>query len=238
MESKMTQSDQSIEAVLFDLDNTLIDRTLAFRRLFEHWYDTLTAPARPDDRQAFVTRMAVYGNEFVAVSEIYEDMLDVWPGSFPSLDSAVDTHFMKMPDMVGMDSRTQSMLKRFKEAGVPVGVVTNGGTVTQWGKLKKTGIADLVTACVVSEQFGIRKPDPRIFRHALERIGAAAESTLFVGDNPEDDILGAAGTGMGTAWISLGRSWEITSASPDHVLHAVWEVEDLVSVQTAPHTRD
>ena len=112
-------------------------------------------------------------------------------------------------------------------------MVTNGSTATQWGKLRKTGIADLVTACIVSEEFGIRKPDPRIFRHALGRIGATAESTLFIGDNPEDDILGAAGAGMYTAWISLGRSWEITSTSPDHVLANVWEVEELVSVQAA-----
>ena len=106
----MACSRRQIEAPLFDLDNTLIDRTLAFRRLFEHWYDTLTAAARPDDREAFVTRMAVYGNEYVAISEIYEDMLDAWPGSFPSLDIAVNAHFRKMPYVVGMDSRTESML--------------------------------------------------------------------------------------------------------------------------------
>ena len=83
---------------------------------------------------------------------------------------------------------------------------------------------------VVSEEFGAWKPDPAIFNHALELIGADAESTVFVGDNSEHDILGAIGVGMRTAWMSLGREWEIESARPDYVLNAVWEAEGLVSV--------
>lgn len=223
-------SDRPITAVLFDLDNTLIDRSEAFTRLFGHWYYTLPAPDRPPDREAFVSRMARYGIGYAPIPEIYEEMLEVWLGSFPNLDAAVEAHFSAMPDMVGLHPKAEAMLKRFRNEGTPVGVVSNGGTETQWGKLRKTGIADLVTACVVSEEFGAWKPDPAIFNHALRLIGAEAESTLFVGDNSEHDILGAIGVGMRTAWMRLGREWEIESAHPDFILNAVWEVEGLVSV--------
>ena len=221
---------QPITAVLFDLDNTLIDRYEAFARLFGHWYDTLPTPERPPDREEFVSRMARHGIGYAPLPDIYEEMLEVWMGSFPSLDAAVEAHFDMMPEVVGLHPKTEAMLKRFRNKGVPVGVVTNGGTETQWGKLRKTGIADLVMACVVSEEFGAWKPDPAIFNHALEMIGADAEYTLFVGDNSEHDILGAIGVGMRTAWMSLGREWDIGSARPDYVLNAVWEAEGLVSV--------
>ncbi len=223
-------TDQPIAAVLFDLDNTLIDRSDAFARLFGHWYDALPASRRPSDREEFVSRMARYGIGYAPIPEIYRDMLEVWLDSFPSLDAAVEAHFSAMPEMVGIDPRTEAMLKRFRAEGVPVGVVTNGGTQTQWGKLRKTGIANLVTACVVSEELGAWKPDPAIFNHALGLIGTDAISTLFVGDNSEHDILGAIGVGMRTAWMSLGRKWEIVSACPDYSLNAVWEVDELVSV--------
>ena len=223
-------TDQPITSVLFDLDNTLIDRSEAFRRLFRHWYDTLPTPDRPPDREEFVSRMARYGIGYAPIPEIYEEMLEVWLGRFSSLDAAVEAHFAMMPEVVGLHPDTETMLKWFRDEGVPVGVVTNGGTETQWGKMRKTGIADLVTACVVSEEFGAWKPDPAIFNHALHLIGADAESTLFVGDNSEHDILGAIGVGMQTAWMRLGREWEIESAHPDYVLNAVWEAEGLVSV--------
>ena len=174
--------------------------------------------------------MARYGIGYAPIPEIYEEMLEVWLGSFSSLDAAVEAHFAMMPEVVGLHPNTEAMLKRFRDEGIPVGVVTNGGTETQWGKLRKTGIADLVTACVVSQEFGAWKPDPAIFNHALHLIGADAESTLFVGDNSEHDILGAIGVGMRTAWMSLDREWEIESAYPDYILNAVWEAEGLVSV--------
>ncbi len=223
-------TDRPITSILFDLDNTLIDRSEAFERLFGHWYDTLPTPDRPPDREEFVSRMARYGIGYAPIPEIYEEMLEVWLGSFSSLDAAVEAHFAMMPAVVGLHPDTEAMLKWFRDEGVPVGVVTNGGTETQWGKLRKTGIADLVTACVVSQEFGAWKPDPAIFNHALHLIGAGAESTLFVGDNSEHDILGAIGVGMRTAWMRLGREWEIESARPDYVLNAVWEAEGLVSV--------
>lgn len=217
-----------IKSVLFDLDNTLIDRTEAFARLFEHWCRTLPTASRPANRVEFVTRMARRGNGYEPIPDIYQDMFDEWPGSFSSLDSAVEAHSEMMPRVVSLHPRIEAMLRRFRSYGVPVGVVTNGGSKTQWGKLRNTGIAALVTACVVSEEFGARKPDPAIFFHALELIGAEAESALFVGDNIEDDIVGACRVNMSTAWMCLGRTWEPAFPCPNYILNSVWEVESLV----------
>ena len=223
-------SDFPITAVLFDLDNTLIDRSEAFAKLFDHWYATLPSANRPADRQKFVERMASHAIGYAPIPDIYSDMLQIWLGSFSSLDAAVESHFRAMPDMVGLHPKTEAMLKRLRKAKVPMGVVTNGAEETQWSKLRNTGIADLVNGCVVSEQFGAWKPDPAIFNHALELIGAKAETTIFVGDNPAHDILGAIEVGMRTAWIRMGREWESESARPDYILNAVWETEPLVSI--------
>lgn len=219
---------QPIKSVLFDLDNTLIDRATAFGRLFEHWYHALPAKNRPQDKAEFVSRMARrgYGNE--PIPDIYQDMLYEWPGSFPSLAAATKAHFDMMPKVVSLHPRTEAMLTRFKSQGIPAGVVTNGGSETQWGKLRNTGIAALVTACVASEDFGGRKPDPAIFRHALELIGAQADSTLFVGDNAQEYILGASRMNMRTAWICLDRPWGRTLPPPDYILDAVWEAQGIV----------
>ena len=81
---------------------------------------------------------------------------------------------------------------------------------------------------MVSEEYGARKPDPAIFRYALKLLGKEAESTLFIGDNAEEDIVGAAVVNMQTAWIRLGREWETNFVFPDHIVDKVWEVEQIV----------
>ena len=218
-----------IRSVLFDLDNTLIDRSEAFVRLFTHWYRVLPKAGRPADKKGFASRMALRGNGYEPIADIYQDMLDEWPGCFASLEEAVEAHFNMIPCVVAIHATTEAMLKRFRTNGIPVGVVTNGDSETQRGKLRNTGVDSLVVGCVVSEEVGVRKPDPAIFHHALGLLNAEAGSTLFVGDNAEEDIVGAASLNMLTAWISLGREWELGSHFPDHAISEVWEVEQIVN---------
>ena len=129
-----------------------------------------------------------------------------------------------------LDARTETLLRDLRGAGFPIGVVTNGPTEGQWDKLRRTGVADLVDAAAVSQEFGVNKPDPSIFRHALAIIGAEPSETIFVGDNPVNDIGGANGAGMRTAWIRHGREWDIAAYHPTHTLDAVWEVREVLGV--------
>jgi putative hydrolase of the HAD superfamily len=63
---------------------------------------------------------------------------------------------------------------------------------------------------------------------ALELTGASATTTLFVGDNPEADILGAQGLGMFTAWVHRGREWPYADRRPEYLVGHVSEVGELV----------
>jgi HAD superfamily hydrolase (TIGR01549 family) len=70
--------------------------------------------------------------------------------------------------------------------------------------LAREGFAPYLDAVVISADLGRRKPIPAVFRRALEELGARAETTLFVGDDPADDIAGARAVGMRTAWVRPG----------------------------------
>jgi putative hydrolase of the HAD superfamily len=56
---------------------------------------------------------------------------------------------------------------------------------------------------LISEQEGIDKPDPRIFRRALERCGVSACESMFVGDHPEIDIQGAKSAKLVPVWKAM-----------------------------------
>ena len=66
---------------------------------------------------------------------------------------------------------------------------------------REYGLSELLSAVVDSRIVGVEKPDPAIFRIALERIGAEAGETVFVGDNLDRDIQPAKALGMKTVWI-------------------------------------
>lgn len=80
-------------------------------------------------------------------------------------------------------------------------LVTNGAPDVQREKLAPTALAARFEAIVISAELGIGKPDPRIFRAALEALGVAGADAVMVGDSLERDIGGARRAGIRSVWI-------------------------------------
>ena len=227
---RKTPRGRDIKAVLFDLDDTLIDRAGGFARMCRHWYRTLPAGGRPDSEQRFVARMAAWDRDGLPKHEIYGNLLRCWPGCFPSVEAAIDCHRTQLAPFTAFAPRTRALLARLRREGFATAVVTNGTAASQRSKVQHWGLPDLVDAIVVSEEIGAAKPDPAIFRHALGAISADRTSTLFVGDQPVADVCGARRLGMLTAWIHHGRDWEITEPPPDYAISGAWEVGGLLGL--------
>ena len=98
------------------------------------------------------------------------------------------------------------------------GVVTNGRDETAARRiLAQVRLAEFFPVVVASETAGFSKPDPRIFRRALEQLDTPAEATVYVGDLANVDARGAAAAGLTAVWLHReGTGWiddppEITS---------------------------
>ncbi len=87
------------------------------------------------------------------------------------------------------------VLDRLREESVVLGVVSN---FEEWLErlLEELGVASYFEVQVISGIEGLEKPDPRIFRLALDRAGVRAEQSAYVGDNPAFDVDPAARIGM------------------------------------------
>jgi len=64
------------------------------------------------------------------------------------------------------------------------------------------GIRPLFSVILISEEVGIKKPDPRIFLMALEKLGMLASEVIFVGDNPRLDVTAPATVGIRAIWLN------------------------------------
>ena len=75
-------------------------------------------------------------------------------------------------------------------------IITNGFTEVQQGKLNNANINQYFKTVTNSEMVGVKKPNPKIFSHALTLAKANVENSIMVGDNLEADILGALDFGI------------------------------------------
>jgi len=100
------------------------------------------------------------------------------------------------------------------EVNYKLGLLTNGPSDIQWEKIESLGFDQQFDAVIVAGDVGIYKPDARVFEMLLERLGMAAEQSLFVGDSYDTDILGAHQAGMYSAWIKRREDAVTDSVQP------------------------
>jgi putative hydrolase of the HAD superfamily len=115
------------------------------------------------------------------------------------------------------------------QATRPIGIVTNGPTEVQRAKLQLLGIDPLVDFVLVSEEFGVAKPEPEIFREALRLAGVTPVEAVFVGDSAEFDIAGAQAAGIPTVWVNRHqRPWPGPGPAPTRQIRTLAELPQLL----------
>ena len=105
--------------------------------------------------------------------------------------------------------------------------ITNGATDTQREKLRTTRIEGLFTVVAISGEVGVAKPDPRIFQHALDGLGVAAEDAWHIGDSLRNDVGGAAAMGITSVWLNRsGTPRRPEDPAPDIEILSLAELDD------------
>jgi putative hydrolase of the HAD superfamily len=92
---------------------------------------------------------------------------------------------------------------------VRLALVTNGTSDLQRRKLALAGLAEDFDVVVASCDIGIGKPDPAIFRTALDALGVTASEAVMVGNDLDRDIHGATNAGLRSVWIQHGDLREL-----------------------------
>ena len=220
-----------VNGLVFDLDNTLLDRQAVFVKVAESFYDEHLRVIASVAREEAVAMMVRWdGDGYADREEMRMRWLREWPASGLDMKSLVEWYRSAMRRHVEPDLEVNGFLSRLNDRHVPWGIVTNGST-NQHGKCRAAGLEQLAPFVIVSEEVGYRKPDPRIFRDALAATGLTApEQVMFVGDNPEADIDGAKRFGMKATWIRRGRQYPADLQPPDHVVDHVMEVRSLMEI--------
>jgi putative hydrolase of the HAD superfamily len=191
-----------MKAILFDLDRTLHDRdasVLEFLK-FQHQklnrlHDTVI-PLTYIDRfielecRGYVWKDKVYtalAKEFslpLSPEELVQDYLTGFHRHCREMCGASET------------------LNFIKSLGYKVGMITNGKTDVQNQTIDALGVRSYFETIVISEEAGIKKPNPDIFSLAAKALNVPTSECLYVGDHYENDVAAARKAGMMAAWLT------------------------------------
>jgi len=110
-------------------------------------------------------------------------------------------------------------------------IVTDAQSAYARGEIHKVGLTHYFHPIVVSGECGYRKPDVRLFRKALEGMGAAAEQTLFIGNDMFRDIYGAHQAGMKTLLYGSPQGDKSqTGVAPDFAISDYRELLNILGI--------
>lgn len=178
---------------LFDLDGTLVDQAKAARL----WVDELVANGVI--RDVHVERVAEALKARLSKGPVFAHLVAELDLSVSAEDLWM-AYRMRMPQLVRCAQEDLAALVQLRAAGWTIGIVSNGDSGNQVGKIHATGLAPLVDGWAVSSEVGFRKPEPGIFHAIAARLGQAL-SGWMVGDGQVADIGGGAAVGLRTILI-------------------------------------
>lgn len=202
----------AIQAVLFDLDNTLTHRDLsieAYSRYLHQVYAHSLAYDQVTDITAIIKQIDQGGypqkqlltHSSIAASVAYALQHQLVWRHTPHVDELTQFWFKHFGTCAAPMLGAQALLQQLKQQGFKLGVISNGKHQSRLNILQGLGFLDDFDVVHSSELVGVAKPNAEIFLHTAQALHLAVHECVFVGDHPVNDIHGAQQAGMRAVWL-------------------------------------
>jgi len=127
-------------------------------------------------------------------------------------------------------------LEKLKESTIKTAIITDGIPIKQYEKILRLGIDDLIDLVVISDEIGVRKPNPKLFSYCLNKFKVKGHETIYIGDNIYKDIIPAKLNGIHSVYIHRGGKYDINITGedivkenkPDHEISTLDELFDII----------
>ena len=190
-----------MKALLFDLDETILDRTSSLIK-FVNWQAEVQLALNNTQKRNYLSRFIELDNYgSLWKDKVYEILIPEFSITNYSADDLLSVYVETFSKFCQPKLHSLDAIRDIKEMGLKLGLVSNGRSPFQERNFASLGISELFDTIVISETVGYRKPDHRIFEHSCRNINVTPSESIFVGDNPLTDIRGANSVGMYTVFI-------------------------------------
>ncbi len=121
----------------------------------------------------------------------------------------------------------RELLDYLKSRSYRLHIISNGFKEVQFKKMKSAGIENYFEKIILSDEVGVNKPHPDIFRYALNKTGSSKNTSLMIGDNYDADILGAMRSGLDQVYFNPLQK-QIPDEFPTYEVQTLSEIQDIL----------
>ncbi len=230
-----------IDAVLFDLDDTLHDDTAAYHSAAEEVAREVAAEHGIDAialKAAYVAQAEGFWHRLTAEqlkTKLANVRAQLWGAALQQFglsddelaERSANSYNAYRKKHLTLFPGARDVLLRLRAQGKALGLLTNGFSETHREKIALLQIGELFDAIFIADEVGMLKPDPLLFAHACTELGVAPMYGAMVGDRYERDIRGALDAGMYAVWLNVRDEILPAQVPPPHaVCRSIVEVPE------------
>lgn len=232
----MQSPDYTEYAVLFDLYGTLVDVSIDEDSL-EFWQSLLIegqdVEVAMELRKFYRQRCRKWLRELAAGQSVLEHVFPEVIKSFSVRDRDIELFSQRFRRgsrrKLEVRPYAHSVVQKISARGIATGIISNTEALLTNVDLHDLGMANVGDIIVLSSDVEAEKPSPVPFRIAMDALAVAPDRSLFIGDNPQDDIHGALGAGMFAALIRSAPDQVLCGISTEKFLGVVSPVEEEIA---------
>ena len=190
-----------IRAVIFDLDGTLLDRHTSFELFARDQWTRFASVLHPAGQDEYVRTLVAFDREgYGPRGELFSGTVAHFGLPAPLADTLRNDFRAEFASACVLFPDAMRTLEALRSAGFKLGLITNGSVRMQSRKLEHLALVPMFDTIVISAAEGVHKPDPEIFRRALERLGVDAAHACYVGNHSDVDVAGGKAAGLKAIW--------------------------------------
>ncbi|MCX6165348.1 MAG: TIGR02253 family HAD-type hydrolase [Ignavibacteriae bacterium] len=220
-----------IKAIIFDLDNTLVDFMLLKERAIEGAiHSMLDAGLNLSAEEANKKIREVYKKEGIEYQQIFDQLsLDLY--------GKVD-HKIVSAGIVAYRTAREAALKPYPKVfptlielikmGIKLAVVSDAPSKEAWLRLSYINFHHLFDVVITYDDTFVKKPSPAPFNLALQKLNLKPEECLMIGDWAERDMVGAKAVGMKTVFARYGDTFNTIHPGSDYDINCISELINII----------
>lgn len=228
----------SVDAVFFDLDDTLYDQLLPFHKALRNQQielsDSQIVEFYKQVRYYSDVLWKIHVKGLIHLDQLRVERLTAACKDFGFTISeeqalAIQARYEYEQRVITPFPEVLSLLKSLQESGKIVGVITNGPVNHQMNKLVALGVDQLIPKerIFISDGIGIAKPDKRVFEYVQTKLNLHTNTCLYIGDTWENDIVPPIEAGWKCIWFNHRNREPQSHHSP---IETITTIEELLQL--------